>query len=101
MAGRVTQRPPADSRDSSTLHARSQSEKTLSASSAKTHLLEILDDVAKKREQIVITKRGRPVARLIPIEQLPKKDIFGYMRGTFEITGDILSPEPDIWEAMS
>jgi antitoxin (DNA-binding transcriptional repressor) of toxin-antitoxin stability system len=38
--------------------------------------------------QIAIAKRGKPVARLVPLaEELP--DIFGRMKGTGEIPGDM------------
>jgi prevent-host-death family protein len=71
------------------------------AAKAKAHLLELLDTVNTTHAAITITKRGRPVARLVPIENEPAPDIFGCMKGTFQITGDIISPEPDVWEAMS
>lgn len=74
---------------------------SIPASQAKAHLLELLNTVNNKHESIIITKRGRPVAKLVPIEQQPPRSIFGYMKGTFRITGDIVGPEPDTWEAMS
>ena len=58
----------------------------MSASQAKTHLLELLDIVDRTREGLVITKRGRPVARLMPIDTEPAHSIFGCMKGTFRIT---------------
>lgn len=75
--------------------------KFIPATKAKAHLLELLDNVDRKREPVTITKRGRPVARLVPIDDDPPRGIFGCMKGTFRITGDIVGPEPDIWEAMS
>ncbi len=75
--------------------------KSVSASKAKAHLLALLTDVNVKHESVIITRRGQPIARLVPIEAPAQRDIFGYMKGTFSITGDILSPEPDPWEAMS
>lgn len=82
------------------LGAGSAAEKSMTASEAKTHLLELLDTVDRTRERFVITKRGRPVARLVPIDRKPVGSIFGCMKGTFRITGDIVGPEPDAWEAM-
>ena len=41
-------------------------------------------------EGIVITKRGKPVAKLVPIEQ-SHKDLIGSFRGKIEIKGDIVS----------
>lgn len=75
-------------------------ERTVSASNAKTHLLELLDNIDHQRQGILITKRGRPVARLVPVETTRPKSIFGCMKGTGTITGDIVGPEPDVWNAM-
>ena len=80
---------------------RPPSEISVSASEAKTHLLQLLKDVDAKRQPVVITRRGRAVARLVPVDAQQPRDIFGYMKGTIKITGDIVSPEPDAWEAMS
>lgn len=74
---------------------------TMGATAAKARFLEILDNVDRKRSTITITKRGRPVAKLVPVESAPSRDIFGYMKGTGRIVGDVVSPEPDVWEAMS
>jgi prevent-host-death family protein len=73
---------------------------SVSASEAKTHLLQLLDKVDRTREGLIITKRGRPVAKLVPMETEPAKSIFGCMKGTFRIAGDIVGAEPDVWEAM-
>lgn len=73
---------------------------SIPASQAKTHLLELLNTVDIKGESVIITKRGRPVAKLVPIEKAPPRRIFGYMKGSVKITGDIVGPEPDIWNAM-
>jgi prevent-host-death family protein len=75
-------------------------QESISASKAKTHLLELLNTVDRKGESVIITKRGRPVAKLVPIESQPTRGIFGYMKGSGKITGDIVGPEPDVWNAM-
>jgi prevent-host-death family protein len=64
----------------------------------KAKCLKLLDEVQQQHRQIVITKRGKPVARLVPLAaELP--DIFGRMKGTVEILGDIVSPTGEIWNA--
>ncbi len=73
---------------------------SLSASKAKAHLLELLDTVDRDRTPITITKRGRPVATLIPVAGKPKTSIFGHMKGSVTILGDVVGPEPDVWNAM-
>jgi len=64
----------------------------------KAKCLKLLDEVQQQHRQIVITKRGKPVARLMPLSaDIP--DIFGRMRGTGEILGDIVSSTGEIWNA--
>ena len=71
------------------------------AAKAKTHLLQLLDTVDRDRQSITITKRGRAVARLVPVENKQRTPLWGCMKGTGRITGDIVGPEPDSWEAMT
>jgi prevent-host-death family protein len=71
---------------------------TIPAGEFKAKCLRILDEVAEKRKTLVITKRGKPVARLSPVPQ--EGDFVGSMRGTGEILGDIISPIDVEWEAM-
>jgi prevent-host-death family protein len=74
--------------------------KTIPAGTFKARCLAIMDEVASKRESVVITKRGKPVAKLVPVEK-EKDDIFGFFnaKGTIEIKGDIVSPiiSPEEW----
>lgn len=67
--------------------------KKIAAGAFKTHCLAILDEVQAKRETVVITKRGKPVAKLSPVEK-QADDIFGFMKGKIAILGDIVSPLP-------
>jgi prevent-host-death family protein len=48
--------------------------KTVGSYEAKTHLPRLLSQV-EKGESIIITKRGRPVARLVPANEPPKRDV--------------------------
>lgn len=66
----------------------------------KAQCLKLMDRVAEKHETITVTKRGRAVARLVPIEPAPERSLFGYLRGTGEITGDIVAPTGETWEAQ-
>jgi len=71
---------------------------TIAAGEFKAKCLHLLDEVQQSRKEIVITKRGRAVARLVPVdEELPA--IFGRMKGTGVILGDIISPIDEKWEA--
>jgi prevent-host-death family protein len=72
--------------------------KTMAAGEFKVHCLSVMDEVQSRREAVVITKRGKPVAKIVPVEQ-EKDDIFGFFKGKIEIKGDIVSPAftPDEW----
>jgi len=65
--------------------------KTIAAGSFKVHCLAIMDEVQSKRQAVLITKRGKPVAKLVPVEK-EKDDIFGFLKGKGKITGDVVSP---------
>ncbi len=75
---------------------------TIAAGEFKSKCLKLLDKVAEDRETLVITKRGKPVAQVIPM-QLPKavrKGIVGSMKGSVLWEGDIISPIDVEWDAM-
>ena len=65
--------------------------KKMAAGVFKANCLAVMDDVQAKHETIVITKRGKPVAKLVPVEP-QGDDIFGFLRGKVTITGDVVSP---------
>ena len=72
--------------------------KTMAAGAFKVHCLAIMDEVQSKRQAVLITKRGKPVAKLVPVEQ-EKDDIFGFYKGKIKINGDVVSPafSPKEW----
>ena len=65
--------------------------KTITAGSFKARCLAVVDEVQAKRETVVITKRGKLVAKLVPASQ-DADDIFGFLRGKGAISGDVISP---------
>ena len=65
--------------------------KKIAAGSFKVHCLALMDEVQAKRETVVITKRGKPVAKLVPVEE-QTDDLFGFLRGKVTIVGDVVSP---------
>ena len=65
----------------------------------KARCLQLMEEVRTTRRPIVITKRGQPVARLVPVDEaIPS--IFGRMRGTVTIHGDIVGPTGEEWNAQ-
>ncbi len=65
--------------------------KAMTAGAFRARCLAVLDEVEAKRITVVITKRGLPVAKLVPIATKPDS-IFGFMKGKVKIKGDILKP---------
>jgi prevent-host-death family protein len=64
----------------------------------KAKCLQVIDEVQRLRMPIVITKRGKPVAKLVPLDEHPESFV-GSMKGPMEIIGDIISPIDLKWEA--
>jgi len=74
--------------------------KTMQAGEFKARCLKVMDQVRRTREPVMITKRGRPVAKLVPAPTRGD-DVFGCLEGIVEIVGDIESPVVPLeeWEA--
>ncbi len=71
--------------------------KTISAGEFKAKCLHLLDVVAQQREELTITKRGQPIARLVPLPN--GKPLFGSMKGSVLVEGDLVSPLLVDWDA--
>ena len=65
--------------------------RTMPAGKFKAQCLAVMDEVQKKRQAVVITKRGKPVAKLVPVDNAGD-EIFGFFQGKGKITGDVVSP---------
>jgi antitoxin (DNA-binding transcriptional repressor) of toxin-antitoxin stability system len=74
--------------------------KEISVSEFKTHALRLFEQVLTSREGLVITKRGKPVAEVIPFQDRSEKSVPGKLSKTLVFEKDIISPfGPDIWDA--
>ena len=73
---------------------------SIPAATFKAECLKLMDQVEKTRQPIIITKHGRPVAQLAPVEADPRS-LFGYMKNTVKIDGDVLAPVDIDWSAVS
>jgi prevent-host-death family protein len=69
------------------------------ASEFKAKCLALMDHVARTGSAIVITKKGKPVAELIPHRD-SRKNALGLLKGRLIIKGDIISPIPVKWDAL-
>lgn len=82
------------------MHTYSDSTQIIKACEFKTHCLEIMDVVDREKKEYVITKRGIPVAKLIPITA-PLANPFGYLKDTVIFMDDIISPIDITWGSDS
>lgn len=62
--------------------------RTMPAGKFKAQCLTVMDEVERTHQAVVITKRGKPVAKLVPVDD----EIVGSWRGRLKIVGDIVSP---------
>jgi prevent-host-death family protein len=70
---------------------------SIGAGEFKAKCLQLLDEVAASRKPLVITKFGKPVARIVPMP--PAVKLRGALKGTVLYEGDIVSPLDNEWEA--
>jgi prevent-host-death family protein len=61
--------------------------KTVAISELKAHCLRLVDEVAKQRRELIVTKRGKPIARVVPIGTTQVDETLAGLRGTL-IGGD-------------
>ena len=72
--------------------------KSVTASELKAHCSQVIDEVARQRRVILVTRRGRPVARLVPVDE-GRPSLFGFAKGCITVRGDLLAPFDADWEA--
>jgi prevent-host-death family protein len=66
----------------------------------KAECLKLMDEVARTGRSILITKHGKPVAQLAPVAAQPGS-LFGYMKNSVQIKGDVVAPTGETWDAMA
>lgn len=72
----------------------------VAASDVKNAWHEYVERVSRGREEVVVTRYGRPIMRLVPIEA-PEDGpgLFGWLAGTVTFHGDVVAPTGAAWEA--
>lgn len=73
-------------------------QRSIKASEFKARCLRLLDEVAASGEALVITKRGKPIGRLVPYRERPAS-LYALLAGSVEVRGDIVAPLDVEWEA--
>jgi prevent-host-death family protein len=70
----------------------------IGAGEFKSKCLGLMDQVSERKEEIIITKHGQPLVKLVPFEgEIP--DLSGYLKGSLEIKGDIVQMPAVHWNA--
>ena len=70
----------------------------MSAAEFKATCLELMDKVKATGAEYVITKHGKPVAKLVPCAPLKKKSLLGCMKGTVLKYDRPFDPVPGEWD---
>lgn len=71
----------------------------ISVEQFQTKYLKLMDDLQKYHSEIIITKFGKPIAKLIPtVDDQAEVSLFGYMKDSVLIHEDILEPIGEKWE---
>jgi prevent-host-death family protein len=73
--------------------------RAIPAGEFKARCLALLDEVQASGEEIIVTKRGKPVARVVPVNDDAVKRARDRLRGSITFQGDIVSPIEVEWEA--
>ena len=71
--------------------------RSIAAGEFKARCLALLDEVAETGLPLVVTKRGRPVARVVAIDEDPPPSLLGSV--SYESEKDLLDPVPEVWDA--
>ena len=69
------------------------------ASEVKNAWHEYVDRVSQAREEIIVTRYGKPVMRLTPVEPEEQPGIFGFLSGTLLVHGNVVAPSGEVWDA--
>jgi prevent-host-death family protein len=70
---------------------------SIGAGEFKAECLSLLDTVARTRRPLIITKRGKPVAQLMPMPQAPT--LFGALAGSVLSQDDLVAGTGETWDA--
>jgi prevent-host-death family protein len=75
--------------------------KKMAAGAFKTNCLAVMDEVHAKHETVVVTKHGKPVAKLVTVST-DTDEIYDFLGGRGSVTGDVVSPAiwPEDWGAV-
>ena len=73
----------------------------IAAGKFKAICLKLMDEVNHTGEEVVITKHGQPVAKLVPIGTQTRRHSFGLLSDQTVVYGDLIEPIDEEWEAYA
>jgi prevent-host-death family protein len=71
----------------------------IAAGKFKAQCLKLMDRVYETHEEILISKHGKTVAKLVPVEPTPYKNAFGFLADSIKEEGDIINSTGEKWNA--
>ncbi len=74
--------------------------RTVKASEFKAKCLSLMDEVASTGEEIIVTKNGKPVSKMVPV-RTPPKVVYGLHQGMWKLKDDLIDPIDEDWDADS
>lgn len=72
----------------------------ISVTVLKATCLKVIEDVDRHHQEVIVTKRSKPVARIVPVEPGPPESVVGILAGSGRTVGDILAPA-ESWDIIS
>ena len=89
---------PIIAREAALVQHGAPAQQWVSAAEFKTHCLRLIDEIQQTRGEVVVTRYGKPVARLVPFSEEPVS-LFGHLSGSIASYGDLVSPTGEAWDA--
>ncbi len=73
----------------------------IAAGKFKAQCLKIMDDVHKHHREVIVTKYGKPIVKMVGITNKTKESLFGFLKNSVVIKSDIISSVGESWDAQS
>jgi prevent-host-death family protein len=76
-------------------------ESTIPIGEFKTHCYQILDQAQKQGQSVIVTRKGKPIAKILPLDSQIEEDdcFFDSLKDSVSINGDIISSVDVKWKA--
>ena len=82
-----------------TLNGHKEITMNINTAEFKAKCLQLMNQVAETHEPLIISKRGKPLVKRVPMDMEAPASQYGCMQGTVTFLGDIMSPIDETWSA--